>query len=66
MKLVHSQFTSQALPKERKPTAKQKLHNDAISTLAARKLHDREVADKMFAPEMAEIAQLEKKLADLS
>lgn len=42
-------------------TPQQQLHQEALITLAARKIHDREKARRMFAQERAEIEKLEKK-----
>lgn len=47
--------------KPKRLTAQQKLHIEAVASLAARRIHDREKANKMFAPEIAELELEEKK-----
>lgn len=44
----------------RKLTERQQLHLDALATVAHARAMDKIRAEKMFAPEMAEIAELEK------
>lgn len=55
-------YISSPIPAEKpkKLTAKEKLHMAAIASLAARKIHDREKAKKLFAPELKELEALEK------
>jgi tRNA uridine 5-carbamoylmethylation protein Kti12 len=51
------------IPKKSKNISKkQKLHNEAIASLAERREHDRIRALKLFAHELEDLEELEKKL----
>lgn len=64
--LTIAHIATETKPQRQKPlTAKEKLHREAVVSMAARKHHDREMAQRLFAPELAEIAMLERKLAGL-
>lgn len=63
MRIVH--IADEKPEKTKKLTAKQKLHAEAIASLAERRIHDRIRAKEMFAKEHAEIKELEQKLQQL-
>lgn len=59
-------YISGTEPKIKRVTARQRLHQEALAVLAARRIHDREKALKMFAKEREEIEQLKKQLASIT
>jgi hypothetical protein len=65
LKIVYIADGSQKQPCEKRLSKKELFHREAVEGLAAQYLKDEKRAKKRFAPERAEVEELERQLAAL-